>query len=81
MAAQPEIEKRVETMVSNHRWMPPGYKVRDIQTLGLEVANANNHYRRSLVTSLLSRCGGCSSIVSCIVENKCILFRLGCGRR
>lgn len=28
MAAQPEIEKRVEKMVSNHRWMPPGYKVR-----------------------------------------------------
>ena len=27
MAAQPEIEKRVEQMVSNHRWMPPGYKV------------------------------------------------------
>ena len=27
MAAQPDIEKRVEQMVSNHRWMPPGYKV------------------------------------------------------
>jgi len=31
MAAQPEIEKRVEKMVSNHRWMPPGYKVRNLQ--------------------------------------------------
>lgn len=27
MAAQPEIEKRVEKMVANHRWMPAGYKV------------------------------------------------------
>jgi len=27
MAAQPEIEKRVEKMVANHRWVPAGYKV------------------------------------------------------
>lgn len=26
MAAEPEIEKKVEHMVKNHRWMPPGYK-------------------------------------------------------
>lgn len=26
MAAQPEIEKRVEKMVANHRWVPAGYK-------------------------------------------------------
>lgn len=32
MAAQPDIEKRVEQMVSNHRWMPPGYKVSCSQT-------------------------------------------------
>lgn len=28
MAAQPEIEKRVEKMVANHRWVPAGYKAR-----------------------------------------------------
>jgi len=27
MAAEPAIEKRVEKMVSNHRWVPAGYKV------------------------------------------------------
>ncbi|KAL9055727.1 MAG: hypothetical protein Q9162_003363 [Coniocarpon cinnabarinum] len=26
MEAQPEIEKKVEHMVKNHRWMPAGYK-------------------------------------------------------
>ena len=25
MTAEPEIEKKVEHMVKNHRWMPPGY--------------------------------------------------------
>lgn len=64
--------------------MPPGYKVRDkTNELGPKVVNADKHYRRSSVTSLLFRCGGCSSIVSCIVEkreNKCILFTLRCER-
>lgn len=75
MAAQPEIEKRVETMVSNHRWMPPGYKVRSSLMLEESYLNANNHCRRSSVTSLSFRCGGCSSIVYYVLEkrqNTCI---------
>lgn len=30
MAAEPSIEKKVEAMTKNHRWMPAGYKVGSI---------------------------------------------------
>lgn len=29
-AARPDIDKRTEQMVTKHKWMPPGYKVRFI---------------------------------------------------
>jgi len=66
MAAQPEIEKRVEKMVSNHRWMPPGYKVGKLHTHFK--AYTDPHCRRSSVTLLSSRCGKCSRLVLYILE-------------
>jgi hypothetical protein len=57
MAAQPDIEKKVENMVKNHRWMPPGYKVWTAKLIRV-YTGANNHYRRSLVTLPSFRCGG-----------------------
>jgi len=66
MAAQPEIEKRVEKMVSNHRWMPPGYKVRELHAR-LKI-HADTHCRRSSVTLLSSRCEKCSRLVLYILE-------------
>ena len=26
MAAEPQVEERIKKSVSNHKWMPPGYK-------------------------------------------------------
>ena len=57
MAAEPELDKKVENMVKNHRWMPPGYKVRETLSLKTRVTHSLTDIccRRNLATCLSSR--------------------------
>lgn len=55
MAAQPEIEERVKKMVTNHRWMPPGYKVYLTHICGCLQRRTNAYHRRNLATWPSSR--------------------------
>ena len=59
--AAPEIDRYVEKLVSNHRWNVPGYKV--IRSFSRAKFDANQIYRRGLVTSRYSERRCCRGVV------------------
>jgi hypothetical protein len=78
VAAHPEIDQRVEGLVSKGRWNVPGYKVSYLKNGDLQKAQTDTHNRRNSATCRRSRgekssSSCCCAIVS-FVHNRTVFF-------
>jgi hypothetical protein len=78
VAAHPEIDQRVEGLVSKGRWNVPGYKVSYLKSGVLQLEQTNTHNRRSSATCRRSRgeksSGSCCCAIVSFVHNRTVFF-------
>jgi hypothetical protein len=78
VAAHPEIDQRVEGLVSKGRWNVPGYKVSYPKNGVLQQEQTNTHNRRSSATCRRSRgeksSGSCCCAIVSFVHNRTVFF-------